>query len=200
MTNFFKTIWNYKWLFSIVFVCVFSVLLGVFAFLGLVPTEIRDASETIYTGKVATSTTLLFPTHISIPKIGVDVVVANPATTSVAVLDKALLSGAVRYPDSGTIGKGNMFLFGHSTGFRVVHNQAYKAFNNLKDLKNGDSIYIKSTNKEFIYKVSKVTLVDSDKALVDFKIKKNILTLSTCNTFGEKQERYVVEADFVGEK
>jgi LPXTG-site transpeptidase (sortase) family protein len=138
------------------------------------------------------------PTRIVIDKIGVNATIANPNTTNVVTLDDYLLEGAVRYPGSGYIGIGNMLIFGHSTGYKVVRNQAFKTFNGLKDLKNGDLIKITGTSKVYTYKVTSVTLVDKDKALVEFDNTKRMLTLSTCNTFGAKGERYVVEADFLG--
>ena len=138
------------------------------------------------------------PTRIVIDKIGVDATISNPNTTNVTTLDEYLKSGAVRYPSSGLLGMGNMYIFGHSTSIAIVHNQAYKTFNGLKDLKMGDIIKVYGANKVYKYIVTSVTLVDQNKALVEFGNKKNMLTLSTCNTFGAKGERYVVEADFTG--
>jgi LPXTG-site transpeptidase (sortase) family protein len=123
--------------------------------------------------------------------------IANPNTTNVATLDEYLKKGAVRYPGSGTIGLGNMFIFAHSTGIKVVNNQAYKAFNGLKDLTTGDIIKVYGESKIYQYKVTSVRLVDSNEALVTFDTTGSRLTLSTCNTFGAKTERYVVEADFI---
>jgi LPXTG-site transpeptidase (sortase) family protein len=137
------------------------------------------------------------PTRIVIDKIGVDSTISNPNTTNVTTLDEYLKQGAVRYPGSGLLGFGNMFIFGHSTGIKVVNNQAYKTFNGLKDLKSGDLIKIYSTTTVYKYMVRSVTLVDQNKALVEFGNNKNMLTLSTCNTFGDKGERYVVEADYI---
>ena len=91
-----------------------------------------------------------------------------------------------------------MFIFGHSTGIAVVHNQAYKTFNGLKDLERGDIIKVYGSSNIYEYKVLKVTLVDQNQALVEFENNKNMLTLSTCNTFGAKSERYVIEADYAG--
>ncbi len=137
------------------------------------------------------------PVRIVIDKIGVDSLISNPNTTNVTTLDEYLKQGAVRYPGSGLPGSGNMFLFGHSTGIRVVNNQAYKTFNGLKDLKTGDFIKIYGATKIYTYKVTSVVLVDQSRALVELSGDKNMLTLSTCNTFGAKSERYVVEADYV---
>ena len=90
-----------------------------------------------------------------------------------------------------------MFLFAHSTGFKVVQNQAYKAFNNLKNLSAGDSIFVSGEDgKTYVYKVSSVKLATDKDVLVTFDGKDRMITLSTCNTFGQKAERYVVEAYF----
>ncbi len=137
------------------------------------------------------------PTRIVIEKIGVDSTIANPSTTNVTTLDEYLKQGAVRYPGSGLLGVGNMFIFGHSTGIAIVHNQAYKTFNGLKDLKAGDIIKVYGASRIYNYKVSSVVLVDQSKALVELDGNKNMLTLSTCNTFGAKTERYIVEADYL---
>lgn len=137
------------------------------------------------------------PQRIVIDKAGVDAVIRNPESTSVSVLDQELAYGAVRYPGSGLPGEGNMFLFGHSSGLPFVRNQAYKTFNGIQFLERGDRILIYSDNHEYEYRVLRVKLVDKDEALVSFNGSQHMLTLSTCNTFGEKQERFVVEADFV---
>jgi len=137
------------------------------------------------------------PTRIVIEKIGVDAIVSNPNTTNVATLDEYLKQGAVRYPGSGLSGVGNMFIFGHSTGRAVVVNQAYKAFNGLKDLMIGDIIKVYGKDKIYAYRVSSVTVVNQSQALVEFGNKKDMLTLSSCNSFGSKDDRYVVEAEYI---
>ena len=137
------------------------------------------------------------PTRIVIDKIGVDAIVSNPNTTNAATLDDYLTQGAVRYPGSGLLGLGNMFIFGHSTSIKVVYNQAYKTFNGLKNLTAGDIIKVYGGTAVYQYRVSSVRLVDENQALVEFGGNKNMLTLSTCNTFGAKSERYVVEANYV---
>ncbi len=92
-----------------------------------------------------------------------------------------------------------MFLFGHSTNWQVVQNQAYKTFNGLEKLVRGDTITIWGEDGEqYTYTVERVSLLDDDDAFVDFATEGRRLTLATCNTFGEKQERWVVEAVFNG--
>jgi len=139
------------------------------------------------------------PLRIVIEKIGVDVAVLNPNTTNITTLNEYLKQGAVHYPGSGLIASGNMFIFGHSAeAYSVINNPAYRAFDGLKNLQTGDVIKVYGVSKVYTYRVTSVKLVKSDQALVEFNNNKNILTLSTCNTFGAKEERHVVEADFVG--
>lgn len=196
--------------FAIYFGVIFIVTFALLYTAGLVPESIKpnegDSLRTLWDKAQQTgisnqikqgSVVSESPVRIVIDKIGVDAVVSNPNTTNVTTLDEYLKQGAVRYPGSGSIGAGNMFIFGHSTGIAVVRNQAYKTFNGLKNLSKGDIIKVYGESKAHTYRVSSVTLVDQNQALVEFGNNKNMLTLSTCNTFGAKSERYVVEADFV---
>lgn len=202
--------------FIVYFISIFLICFVLLYLLGLVPQNLKtDEGESFRTlwdkrsaltdnGNTNTNTNPLNPAvagesplRIVIPKIGVDATVANPQSTDVKTLDDYLTKGAVRYPGSGLLGSGNMFLFGHSTGLRNVQNQAYKTFNGLKDLQAGDIITVYSSNQAYTYKVTTVTLVDENQALVKFDDQKNMLTLSTCNTFGAKSERYVVEAIYL---
>ncbi len=138
------------------------------------------------------------PTRLIIEKIGIDTLISNPTSQKVSVLDQALLSGGVRYPGSASLEEvGNMLLFGHSSGLKVVHNKAYRAFNDIGKLAIGDEVKVRSSTKEYVYKVTKVSAISADKQLVEFKTTAKMLTLSTCNTFGKKSDRYVVEAQFV---
>lgn len=138
------------------------------------------------------------PVHIVIPKIGVDAMVLNPTSYSVAAMDNALLSGAVRYPGSGTLTDGKtVFIFGHNTRLRVVKNQAFKTFNNLKDLVAGDEVRVDSKTHAYVYRVRDIQLTTADAGVVALEQGARNLVLVTCNTFGAKEERYIVRADFV---
>lgn len=139
------------------------------------------------------------PIRLVIEKIGVDAPVENPQSRDIAVLDNALLKGVVHYPGSGSLESNtNMFIFGHSTNWTTVHNQAFKSLNRLNELQLGDKIKLFSDEKEYTYKVIGVSLVAQDEALVKFEAGKRKLTLSTCDTFGKRDARFVVTADFVG--
>ena len=139
-----------------------------------------------------------YPTHISIDSIGVDAKVSVPRNTSASVLDESLTHGAVYYPGSGLLADGNVFIFGHSTNWKAVNNPAYKTFNGFKDVKEGDEIKVKGASQIYLYRVVSVALADDNEIWVDLSGDKKLLTLSTCNTFGQKQERYVIRAEYTG--
>ncbi|XKT74433.1 MAG: sortase [Patescibacteria group bacterium UBA2163] len=135
------------------------------------------------------------PTRVVIPSIGVDTKIENPTSTAITDLDNALLNGAVRYPGSARLGeRSTMFLFGHQSGLPVVQNKAFKAFNGLQKLSAGDVIKVYSDNTLYEYTVQSVSLVQASDALIPLKENSQNLILSTCNSFGEPGERYVVEA------
>lgn len=148
---------------------------------------------------VAQTTTGLRPTRIVVPKVGVDTPVLNPVSTSLAVLDDALLSGAVRYPGTAHLNEeGSVVIFGHQSYLPVVRNPAFKAFNDLQDLVAGDIISVYSGNTEFRYAVRSVELKTTDTGSIALETKGQTLTLVTCNSLGAKEERYIVTADLIG--
>ena len=138
------------------------------------------------------------PIKISIPKISVDAKVNNPESTNIETLNQSLLSGTVHYPGSGSLlSNSNILIFGHSSHLAVIVNQSYKIFNRLNELQTGDLVYLESNNEQNTYQVKSVSHVNSEDTQVDFSSKTKKLTLVSCDNFGQKQDRYVVEADFV---
>jgi LPXTG-site transpeptidase (sortase) family protein len=204
-------------IFAGIFLCVFIITFSILGFFGLIPTEFeretRDntiaskVTETTLEGlglvpstpaendKVSSSSDL--PYRIVSSSINLDATVVRPASAAYTLLNSALEKGAVYYPGSGTAGNGNMFIFGHSTSYQYVNNKAFQVFNNIKNLKKGDEIEVYGEKVVYIYKVREVKLVNANEELVSFSNTKDMLTLSTCNSFGEKSDRYVAEADFV---
>ncbi len=136
------------------------------------------------------------PDRIVINKVGINTKVEKPSSRDVNVLDQYLTRGAVYYPGSGSIEKGNIFIFGHSSNLAVVRNQSYKTFNGIEKLKQGDEIIAVAGEAEYVYKVNSVRLLDANETQINFDNTKRLLTLTTCNTFGAKQERWVVESEF----
>lgn len=138
------------------------------------------------------------PTRVTIDAIGIDTPIIAPESTAFAVLDRALLLGAVLYPGSGALGENtNMLLFGHSSYLPVVHNKAYKAFNELGKLEMGDEIVIESLTHRYTYVVRSVSMESAQNVRITFDANKPTITLATCNNFGEKEDRWVVTATLV---
>lgn len=186
---------EHKWRFLVLFLLVFFFTLLPLSFIGFVPQSI-DASFGKSTEVVAIESAT--PMRIVIHRIGVDVNIENPESREIAVLDEALKGGVVHYPGTGTLEEdANIFLFGHSSYLPIVFNKNYQAFNGLQKLQEGDEILVQSDTTEYVYRVSSVRLAKADEALIDLRKGVRKLTLSTCNSFGDIGERYIVEALFV---
>ncbi len=193
-------IFKQKFLFLFNFFIVFILTFSLLYLFGLVPEAFKTTTGRYPDKEVAEKSGEL-PMRIAIPEISVDTQIYNPATTSTAVLNDFLSKGAVRFPGSGLLGgNGNVFLFGHSTGYKIVQNQAYKTFNSIQTLKKGDAISVFSEKSEYVYKVLSIEHVDATKALIEFDTNNKILTLSTCDNFGALTDRYVVKSEFVLKK
>ena len=138
------------------------------------------------------------PLRVVIAKVSVDAKVKNPTSTSPIVLDAALKEGAVRYPSSGLLGEQkNVFLFGHSAYSRVIKNSSYHTFDGIEKLVAGDEIRVDGTEYSYFYKVARVSFLKDVDAYIDLDSNIRMLTLSTCNAFGAKDDRVVVQAAFV---
>ncbi len=158
--------------------------------------NLREAKKDFTAAVIIQDDIIEKPVKILINKVGISADIINPDTVNLEVLNDALKSGAVRYPTSGLLGEDkNIFIFGHSTSLET-ENLFYKTFNNLNNLVAGDEIILQSAHNEYIYKVVSVTLTNTDEGIINFDTGKK-LTLSTCATLGKKEDRYIVEADFV---
>ena len=144
-------------------------------------------------------TSAQLPVRIEAEDIGLSVKVANPASTNVDTLDEELLSGAVRYPTSGKLGEnGTVVIFGHSSYLPVVHNQAYKAFDGIQNLKKGEVVSVYSGTLEYRYMVETVSVANADEDVIELRKDGQYLTLVTCDSFTKKTDRFIVTAKFVG--
>ena len=135
------------------------------------------------------------PTSLYIEKLGKTLKIANPTSKVVADLDNALLSATVRHPDSALLGQnGNILILGHSSYLPVVYNKNFQAFNGIQNLAWGDKIELRSKDKVVIYQVDKVFKAKAEDVTVPLNVTGPRLTLATCNSFGGKDDRFVVEA------
>lgn len=124
--------------------------------------------------------------------------VLNPESTAVEALDTALLSGAVRHPDSADFEQvGTIFLFGHSSYLPNVINKNFQAFNGVQKLVWGDTIRLQSSDTEYVYRVDRVYKASAVDAEVEIEIGKPKLTLVTCDSFGSKADRFIVESSLI---
>lgn len=141
------------------------------------------------------------PVSIYFDTLDREVAVLNPASRSIADLDEALLSGAVRHPDSATFSEdGNIFILAHSSYLPNVLNKNFQAFNGIQALTWGDTIRLESGDTEYVYRVQKVYEAKASEVFVPDTPGEAKLTLATCNSFGSKDDRYMVEADLVSSR
>lgn len=194
-----------KGAFLILFLVIFFVSFTALAALGIAPGSLafRQPSAPIALPANPNSAAVAkgegeLPVRIEIPAVGIKATVSNPDTTDIDALDQQLLAGAVRYPGTGVLGEdGTVLLFGHSSHLPVVHNQAYKTFNDIQNLKQGDPIYVYGANKTYTYAVESVQEENTTTGAIPIDQDGAHLTLATCDNFGTKADRFVVTAELV---
>lgn len=142
------------------------------------------------------------PLSITLNSLNRTVDVLNPSSRSIPDLDAALLKGVVRHPDSADLNdeNGNMLILGHSSYLNNVFNSNYQAFNGIQNMVWGDTIILKSTDTEYTYRVDKVYQAKASNVSIPVTSNGARLTLATCNTFGAKEDRFIVEAVLVSKK
>jgi LPXTG-site transpeptidase (sortase) family protein len=205
-----QSAWGRKWSFVAFFACVFLGSTFFLARYDLLPGPAAPDGARAAIAQIATTTAAgadTMPAVVEIPvkvvaeKIGLSALVENPTSTDVAVLDAALLRGAVRYPTSAKLGEnGNVVLFGHSSYLPIVHNRAYKTFDGIQKLVKGDTLTVYSSTRIYTYAVQRVEKADANGGAIPLAVSGRVLTLSTCDSFGTKSDRFVVTAEFVESK
>lgn len=196
-----RTMPHARWGVLVISGMIFIATYGVLSSFGFTPNG-EDVSAQVRpstSASAATAVAVEYPTFISIPTLDMKVSVSNPSSTDAQVLDQELLKGAVRYPGSGALGeKGkNVIVFGHSSYLPVVHNQAYKAFNRIQNMKRGEKIYVTGQTRTYVYEVSGVYEADANDSALPLQADGNTLTLVTCDSFASKSDRFVVKAKLV---
>ena len=79
-------------------------------------------------------------------------------------------------------------------------NKSFQAFNGIQKLKWGDTIRLHSGDMEYTYIVEEVFEAPASAVIVPFTPGESRLTLATCNSFGSKEDRFVVEAHLIEKK
>ncbi len=164
-----------------------------------VPTPSEEVEDEVQIEEEEKSVSVeAFPTKIIFDSLDKEVSVLNPQSDSIAVLDQALLSGAVRHPASADLTtEGNVFILGHSSYLPNVLNKNFQAFNGIQNLVWGDTIRLQTEDAEYTYRVQKVYQAKTSEVFVPNTPGKAQLTLATCNSFGSKDDRFVVEAALI---
>ena len=188
--------------FAVAFLAVFTVSFIFLASIGATPDPLWEEQPRAQGGTpvpAAATATPELPVRIKGEKIGLEALINNPVSTDVEVLDKALLSGAVRYPTSGQLNvDGTVLLFGHSSYLPIVHNRSYKAFNEIQKLAAGDTVNVYSSDKEYRFRVTSVRKADATEDSIELPSDGQHLILVTCDSFAKKTDRFIVSADLVG--
>ncbi|MFH0988199.1 MAG: sortase [Parcubacteria group bacterium] len=187
--------------FVVLWLIVFLVLFLILYNLGFAPTGILAIGEkaTSEDFGIKNDSGVVFSgeSRLSISDIDLDALIVHPESADINTLNAAINKGVAHYPDSGELGEiGNVFLFGHSTNLKIVNNQNYAVFNRLKELKTGAMIRLESGGSEYWYVVKSMSLKKANETWINLATSKKLLTISTCNVFGAKEDRYVVEAEF----
>jgi len=192
-----------KWTFFGLFVVALLGSVAILAELDLLP-EAPAEQELVSAPRAATAPEVPIavaelPVQIETAKIKLAAPILNPTTTDIGALDRELLKGAVRYPTSAKLGEtGNVVLFGHSSYLPVVRNEAYKTFNDIQKLTEGDVITVYSSDTAYTYRVRSVSKENADENTpIPLSVDGRVLTLVTCDSFGKKSDRFIVIADFV---
>lgn len=192
-----------KWTFLVTFVLVLFITTGVAGVLDLLPEapqkgQIDSQAAAVVAAPALANLAPELPTKIEIPAIGLTQKVANPESTDVEALDHALLSSVVRYPTSSKLGvEGNVIIFGHSSYLPIVNNKEFKAFNGIQKLKAGDRITVTGSGHAYVYAVQAVEKKSATDDSIPLTVTGSTLTLATCDSFGQKSDRFVVTATLV---
>ena len=150
----------------------------------------------------ATSSSDVVPVHITISSVGIDLPVQDPSTTDVDALDALLGNGPAYYADSATLGEqGTAIIFAHSSHLPIVNNPMFKAFNQVPNVQQGDTVDITgSDGKDYLYSVQSVVKADTNSGTsIDLSPSQGTrLVLVTCDTLTGTSSRFVLTADFIG--
>ncbi len=164
--------------------------------------QLGDNGSVQPSASVAQDAKGVLPTRIKIASVGIDLPVQNPDTRDVDTLDNLLKNGPARYVDSAELGQsGNVLIFAHSSHLPIVRNKMFQAFNQIPNVKQGDSVEVDGADgKAYLYTVDSVVKATTDDGTtIDLSQSQGAkLTLVTCDTLTGKSARFILSADFVG--
>ncbi len=210
--SFFDALWVNKVPFLVVFFVIFTLTYGVLFAVDFLPEpKTSTPAKVVATSTPATTTKVVEevapvamaeePVLLTIPSLDRVVTVLNPETRDIVELDQELLKGVVRHPDSALLGEdGNVVILGHSSYLPNVMNKNFQALNGVQKMKWGDIIELESDGTRYTYRVEKVYQAKASGVTIPTDVSGKRLTLVTCNSFGAKEDRFIVEAKLLSEK
>ncbi|HEX5744309.1 MAG TPA: sortase, partial [Candidatus Saccharimonadales bacterium] len=178
-------------------IVVFIFLFGFFNEVFIAP--FIQPSRTEAATPIIVSNTNVAPTskpEVIIPKINVEIPVDYTQTsTNEAIIEDALDNGVVHYPYTAVPGQnGNAAFFGHSSN-NIFNQGKYKfAFVLLHNLVKGDTFYLTSKGKVYVYKVIIRKVVEPTEVGVLGPVpgQTATATLITCDPPGTSLKRLIV--------
>ncbi len=134
--------------------------------------------------------------RIVISRLGVDAPVVYGETSTVEwKFQNALKHGTVHYPGTALPGsKGNVSIFGHSSGYSWAEGDYKFVFTQLNKLKNGDTIIMDYKGTRYTYVMSGRRIVEPTDVWILDQDTDHDLTLVTCTPVGSDKQRLVIEA------
>lgn len=138
----------------------------------------------------------VLPVRMEIDALNRSIPVLNPTSRRIDDLDDALLHGAVRHPDAADFAQeGTIFILGHSSRLPNVMNRNFQIFNDIEKLEWGDTIRVYSETMVYVYRVDRVYEAKASQVTVPIAGTGPRLTLATCDSFGSRDDRFIVEAE-----
>lgn len=140
----------------------------------------------------------LQPNYLSIPSLGIEAPIVEPAQSNEQAFQDALKKGVVHYPGTAEVGQpGNSYIFGHSSDFAFKGGDYKTVFALLPRIEKGAEIQVSDQEGNmFTYTVTEQFVANStDLHLLDQNTNgEKILTVQTSYPVGTALKRYIVKA------
>ncbi|MFA5927168.1 MAG: sortase [Patescibacteria group bacterium] len=159
--------------------------------------EIQKLAVKVESGKPVTiSVPEISDNHLAVPSINVYAPVTWRVENNDSDVRKNLQNGLIHINGTAMPGeKGNVFVTGHSSDLPWNKGDYKAIFALLDKVVVGDLVQLRYQNKDYIYKVSEIKVVEPSDLSVMESTDKPILTLMTCTPVGTTLRRLVVRAN-----
>lgn len=136
--------------------------------------------------------------HLLIPNIGVDAPISWQVENEEKILRDKLTSGLIHLAGTDLPGQtGNVFITGHSSDLPWNKGNYKTVFSLLNRVAVGDQVQLRYQNKDYVYKVNNIKVVQPDDVSVLRPTPEPTLTLMTCTPVGTNLRRLIVTAKLI---